>query len=222
MMRFFAQKREGNYFILSKETLAHIKVARVEKENFICIYNEKFYECVLHNDLALIIKEIEENHEFQGEVAIACAIINTKRFEWMIQKATELGATRLIPLLTERVEQKLGEDLIKKVERWNEIAKNAAEQSFRNKPMQVDFPVKFEKVFENFYKFRYIAHEKVEYKINNTFFPQDSIFLIGPEGGFTDKEVQLALDNDYQLISLGKRILRSETAPLFILSRIEE
>ncbi|MBN3534521.1 16S rRNA (uracil(1498)-N(3))-methyltransferase [Mycoplasma procyoni] len=222
MMRFFVDKKEGDYFILSKDVLQHIKVTRVEEKEFICVFEGKFHKCKLEGNVAKIIDIIDENHEFNEEVVVAAAIINTKRFEWLIQKATELGATKLIPLITERVEQKLGNDIDKKVQRWNEISRNAAEQSFRNYSMEVTFPTFYKNVFDHFYKNKYIAHEKeIDSKVPISI-PQNCIFLIGPEGGFSDQEVDLAISRGYIPISLGKRILRAETAPLFLLSRVEQ
>lgn len=66
---------------------------------------------------------------------------------------------------------------------------------------------------------KYIAHEK-EDSSPEVSFPQDSLFLVGPEGGFTDEEVMSASSQGFNVISLGKRILRAETASMFILSRI--
>ncbi|MGZ9414139.1 16S rRNA (uracil(1498)-N(3))-methyltransferase [Mycoplasma sp. 5370] len=222
MMRFFAQKKENNYFILSKETLHHIKVARIKNEKIICIYEEKFYICHLEGDLAIIEQELKENHEFNEPVIIASAIINIKRFEWLIQKATELGVSDFYPIFSENVEQKLGNDIDKKIERWQEIAKSSTQQSFRNKVMKIHYPINFKEILNLNIKNKYIAHEKVETSDKNILFPQNSLFLIGPEGGFSQQEVDLALKNNFKAISLGKRILRAETAPLFILSRIEE
>ncbi|UWD34143.1 16S rRNA (uracil(1498)-N(3))-methyltransferase [Mesomycoplasma molare] len=222
MMRFFAIKKEGNIFTFSKETLLHLKVARIKNEKIICLFEEKFYICHFKDNVAIIESELKENHEYENPVIIASAIINTKRFEWLIQKATELGATDLYPIYTENVEQKLGNDIQKKVERWNEIAKNSTLQSFRNKIMKVHNPVKFKEILNLKVKNKFIAHEKEKATNYQYFFPQDSIFLIGPEGGFSNNEIKEAKEHNFEPISLGKRILRAETAPLLILSRIKE
>ncbi|WP_033161162.1 16S rRNA (uracil(1498)-N(3))-methyltransferase [[Mycoplasma] collis] len=222
MFRFFVAKKEDNYFILDNETLKHIKVARVNNKEFICVYEKYFYLCVLEDQKALIIKKLDDNHEFENKVIIAAAIISIKRFEWLIQKATELGASELWPIYSENMKQKLGNNIEHKVERWNLIAKNAAEQSFRNKAMIVKMPIHFKDVVNVKIKNKYIAHEKAENSLTNYFFEQDSIFLVGPEGGFSENEVNLAKKNNFKVISLGKRILRAETASIFILSRIKQ
>ena len=221
MFRFIVKNKVDNHFELSKETLKHIKVARVENENFICIYEEKFYECKLDADKALILNELDEDHEFKGNLILAASVINTKRFELLIQKATELGVKRFIPVLTENVSQKLHGDLTKKIERWNKIAYNATEQSFRNKIMTVETPMSLAEVLKIDSANKYIAHEKNDSKPNVSF-ESESIFLVGPEGGFTENEVNLAKGAGYKVVSLGKRILRAETASINMISRVND
>ncbi|VEU59431.1 16S rRNA (uracil(1498)-N(3))-methyltransferase [Mesomycoplasma neurolyticum] len=223
MFRFFVDQKEKNYFLLNKETLNHIKVSRIQSQKFICVYKEEFYITILEANKAKILEKLNENHEFKNDVIIAASIINTKRFEWLIQKATELGATKLFPMYSENVVQKLGNNIEKKVERWNKIAKSASEQSFRNKAMIVEMPCFFDEIIKEKILNKYIAHEKCNNNNNlNELYEQNSIFLIGPEGGFSEKEVELAQKNGFQTIFLGKRILRAETATLFILSRIKQ
>lgn len=222
MMRFFVNKKEKDFFVLDKEVLNHIKVSRVTNKKFICVYEKIFYICQLEGEKAKIIKKINENHEFSGEVILAAALINIKRFEWLIQKACELGATKLIPVLTKNVEQKLMGNIEKKVERWNQIAIAAAEQSFRNKSMEVKNPLTFQQVLEIEQKYKYIAHEKVDKSLTINNYMTNCIFLVGPEGGFTEEEIIQAKKSNFQTISLGKRILRSETASIYLLSKIVE
>lgn len=219
MFRFYVKEKVGNKFLLSKETLRHIKVSRVTKENFICVYKETFYICKLQNDSAIIIKQLNENHEFHGKIIIAASFINFKRFEWLIQKASELGATSLIPIISENVATKIPLDISKKLKRWNDISTNAAEQSFRNKAMIVEEPMKFSDAINIKIKNKYIAHEKENIDPPKSL-PLDSIFFVGPEGGFTDSEIKMAKQKSIKIISLGKRILRAETASIFILSRV--
>ncbi|MCP4337216.1 MAG: 16S rRNA (uracil(1498)-N(3))-methyltransferase [Mycoplasma sp.] len=220
MFRFFVtNKIDDNFFELSDEVLKHIKVIRSEKEKFICIFEGKFYICKLEDKLARILEPLNESHEHNGRVIIAAALINIKRFEWLIQKAAELGATELIPILTKRVIKK-NNDFSKKIIRWNQISKNASEQSFRNVKMIVSKPINFNDALKIDVDNKYISHEKNKSKVPIEF-PTNSIFFIGPEGGFTEEEISIAKEFGCQDISLGTRILRSETASIFILSRIK-
>lgn len=219
MFRFFVEEKQGNTFVLSSEILKHIKVARVQNEEFICIFEGKFYITKLVGDAAQIVSELDEQHDFEEQVVIAASFIDTKRFEWLIQKASELGATKLIPVISKNVVKKLPNDIDKKLERWNQIALNASEQSFRNNKMIVEKPMNFDDVIKIKITNKYIAHEKSD-TTPEVSFPQDSLFLVGPEGGFTNEEVASANESGFTTISLGKRILRAETASMFILSRI--
>lgn len=219
MFRFFVNEKNNNLFPLNDDVLRHIKVARVQNEEFICIYKEIFYICKLVGTNAEIIRTFDEDHEFAGEVILASSFIDTKRFEWLIQKAAELGCTKLIPMISHNISKKIPFDIDKKLSRWNQIALNASEQSFRNKTLIVEQPMDFSDVIKLNLPNKYIAHEKTNDQIKKSF-EQDSIFLVGPEGGFTEDEINRASKKNFQVISLGKRILRAETASLFILSRI--
>ena len=139
--------------------------------------------------------------------------------KYLIQKAAELGATKIIPMISKNISKKIPIDINKKIERWNQIALNASEQSFRNKQMIVDKPMSFKEVLNINASNKYIAHEKDDSTVKGSF-PTNSLFLVGPEGGFTSNEVSEANNSGFETISLGKRILRAETASIFILSRV--
>jgi len=81
MFRFYVDKKEGDRFILSDETIKHIKVARVTNKEFICVYEGRFFISKLQGNEAFIIEELNEMHDFNGDVIIAASLINIKRFE---------------------------------------------------------------------------------------------------------------------------------------------
>ncbi len=220
MYRFFVNHKESNYFVLSKELLNHLKVIRIKEQNIICIYKEVFYICKLEGHLAVIIKTLDENHEYSNKVILCASLINFKRFEWLIQKAAELGATQLIPTITQNTNSKYKEVSENKINRWNEISKNACEQSFRNKKMIVHKPMNFKDVIKIESKTKIIAHEKYN-KEKISLLNDDILILVGPEGGFDEQEIEIAQNNDFKVVSLGKRILRSETSSIFLLSIIK-
>lgn len=88
--------------------------------------------------------------------------------------------------------------------------------------MEITYPKSFNEVIEMEVKNKYIAHEKAKDFLTKSSFETNSLFLIGPEGGFSQKEIDLAQEKSFELIWLGKRILRAETAAFFVLSRINE
>ena len=225
MYRFFVNKKNKNYFELDKNTLDNIKTIRLRpSEHFYCVYNEEFYECKLEGKNALIIEKKDINNEFKNNVVLFASIINVKRFEWLIQKATELGVKEFYPLITKNTNIKYIDQVQNKIERFKEIIKNSSEQSFRNSMMKINDPIKFENAIKFEIKNKYLAHEKIDETTNicPNSFDTNVAFYIGPEGGFDISEIDQAKKEEINIIHLGKKILRAETASIFVLSRINE
>ncbi|EIE40171.1 16S rRNA (uracil(1498)-N(3))-methyltransferase [Mycoplasmopsis canis] len=224
MNRFFVNEKHENYFILNKETLKHLSVIRIGDNPFICVYDKKFYKCILEFDKAKIIHEINENHEFEHEVVVALSLIKYERFEWALQKLVELGATKIIPMVTEYTNGELYKfnKFEKKLERFQTILQNAAEQSFRNIIPELTNLHKFEDVIAMEGYKKIIAHEKQDESasIENNI-DSNVLFLIGPEGGFSNNEIEVALNSNVDCVSLGKRILRAETAAIYMISKVK-
>lgn len=222
MYRFFVDKKVGNKFELSKDIQKHLKVLRLKKnEKFYCIYQSEIYLCIQEQEFALIQEKLDINNEYFHNIVLYAAIINIKRYEWLIQKATELGVKHFYPLITKNTNSKYVEQFLSKKERMIEISKNASEQSFRNNLMIIHNPIKFEEAINDDIKNKFIAHEK-EMEISDVSnFSSDVAFYVGPEGGFDEEEIKNAISKEIKIISLGKRILRSETASIFLLSRIK-
>lgn len=223
MNRFFVFEKKDNYFVLSKETLNHLKVIRTKNKPFICVYEQEFYLCMQENNLAKIIEKLPGNHEQDFEVVLAMSIIKLDRFEWLLQKATELGVTKIIPIHTRYCDGDLVKyKFEKKIERFRSILQNAAEQSFRNKVPSFERIHTFEEVLSLNINQKFLAHEKINTSLQlENKIDHDVLFLVGPEGGFSEEEIALAQEQDVQLVSLGSRILRAETAAIYLLSQIK-
>ncbi|MCW3082032.1 RsmE family RNA methyltransferase [Segetibacter sp.] len=147
----------------------------------------------------------------QQEVCIAISLLkNASRFEWFLEKATEIGVTEIIPLLCERTEKQHF-----RYDRMKQIVVSAMMQSKQawlpvlQQPSLVD-PV----ISSGHYTVQLVAHCEEEMKSSiNDFRTQPSVqILIGPEGDFTKEEISLAIEKKYQAVSLGKTRLRTETA----------
>ncbi|SJZ59816.1 16S rRNA (uracil(1498)-N(3))-methyltransferase [Mycoplasmopsis verecunda] len=224
MNRFFVNEKVNNYFILDKDTLKHLKVIRANDKEFICVYNNEFYKCILQDDKALIIEKINQNHELNIEVVLAISVIKWERFEWALQKATELGVSKIIPIITQYTQH----DLVRfnkfdaKLDRLKSIVKSAAEQSFRNNIPEISPLTKFKDVLKYNIENKFIAHEQITTSVS---LPQpineNVLFIVGPEGGFSQEEILLATENNVSAVSLGSRILRAETAAIYLLSQIK-
>lgn len=154
------------------------------------------------------------------------------KLEFIIEKCTEIGVKQITPVIMKRTIVKLDEkDKIKKLVRWNKIAEVAAKQSRRDEILKVNSMINFKNLFEkwNEYDIVLIAYENEKEntlkrvlkslpKEKNNF---NIAVLIGPEGGIDEQEInQIKENSNYQIVTLGKRILRTETAPLVISSNI--
>ena len=220
MFKFFVTKKQNNYFPLSRDIIKHIKVVKIQKKPFVCVYEKHFYLCKLENNKAKIINKMKQNNEYEGNIILAIALIDKKRFEWLIEKATELGVKVIIPMLSQNVSQKTS-TFGNKLDRFRIILKSAAQQSFRNIIPILTSPQSFNEVINIKIKNKFLAYAKSS-KVNVNTLPTNSIFLIGPEGGFTKEEVKLASNRGFSILSLGKTILKSETAALCLLSKLNE
>ena len=178
---------------------------------------------------ASIIETVAGPPTPQASVVLAQAILKGDRMNWVIQKATELGVTAIIPLLTSRVIARPPAGRIRTArERWQRIAVDAAQQSEQWEFPGVTQPMALPELFQH------VPHAALQcallergaerslgsLSIDHTF--RGTIVLaVGPEGGWTPEEMQELLDQRFQSISLGESILRSETAPLVALSILQ-
>ncbi|MGM0413587.1 MAG: RsmE family RNA methyltransferase [Bacillota bacterium] len=171
----------------------------------------------------------ETTGEPQTQIFIAQAIAKKDNFEYVLQKSTEIGAVGFYPLETARTVVKIKESKKeKKLSRWKKIIKEAARQSERGEIPEIYEPVDLKKLRENFSEFDAIllARARNEAKrlkevvngleINSEYEDLRILLLVGPEGGFTDSEIEDVLSSDNGFgFNLGPRILRTETvAPL--------
>lgn len=165
-----------------------------------------------------VLKETLADTEPLVDVHLLIALTQREKFEWILQKCCEVGVGKISPILTDRsiVASKL--EFAKKRERWERILKEAAEQCKRGKIPQLYEPLHYQQAVKVEGNHKLIAWEnektkKVDEVLSNLIEPRISI-LIGPEGGFAEAEINLAIQNQWQPISLGKRILRMETAAI--------
>ena len=168
-----------------------------------------------------VIELIKRNTEPKIEIHLYQAIPKkTSLFEWVVQKATEIGVSHIYPLITDRTEK----HRISKFDRLMAVAIEAVEQSRRLKVPLIHHPVTFNQAIKK-NKNAYVAYEYEKKKVLTDYLSnikkQKKIHLfIGPEGGFDQKEIDFALSNGAKLFTFGPRILRTETAALSALSII--
>jgi len=155
-------------------------------------------------------------------VTLALSIFKFDRMEWAIEKCTELGATRIVPVIASRTETHLAAAAPKRVERWQRIALQASEQSRHNSPPQIDQPLKLTAAVALPGTLRIALAESEQQtmlrEVLHTDSARDIVLAFGPEGGWTESELELFGDAGWISASLGNTILRVETAAIAALA----
>ena len=175
---------------------------------------------------------LEQKVELPVAVTIAVGLSKGDKIDWIVQKATELGVSEIIPLsMTRNVVKWTGDKSTKKIERLQKIAEEASEQSHRLKVPRVTNVMTLKELtsYTSFFEQKLIAYEESA-KFGESLQLVKSlqslkengriIFVFGPEGGIEEQEVELLEKSGYLPCSLGPRILRAETAPLYALSAV--
>ena len=192
------------------------------------------YLCVIEkiqkDRVYLEIKEENEDvRELPNRIVLFQALPKLDKMDFIIQKAVELGVSEIVPVITNRVVVKLdAKKTLQRFERWNAIAKSAAQQSKRNIIPYVNKSLDFKNVLEytKDFKHKLIPYElerrkgRLDIFLKKISADEDIAVFIGPEGGFEESEVEAAIDAGFNSLMLGKRILRTETAGLAVLSAI--
>lgn len=234
MVRFFVSSEEWNSdrMILSGENAQHAKVLRLKVGEQVLICDGAGTEalCQIQNtgNWELSVEEVRAStSEAAVQVRVYLAFPKADKLEHVIQKATELGAYEIIAFPSARCVSKPDEkSLKKKLERWQKIAASAAEQSGRGRIPQVrvlpSYKMALEEASESDKAMLFYENENaVTLKMALTESVYRTVSLLtGPEGGLEEREVEQARAAGLQVCTLGKRILRCETAPLCALSAV--
>ncbi|MBM3162956.1 MAG: 16S rRNA (uracil(1498)-N(3))-methyltransferase [Chlorobi bacterium] len=159
-----------------------------------------------------------------SSVTVAISLLKAPhRFDFFLEKATELGVSAVIPMITARtVAQPSGERIAKKLSRWKSVMLSAARQSGRYYLPDIGEPLPFARVIGlQGYDCRLLPYERAgRHALHPDFARRKSLFLIGGEGGFTSEEVRCAVDTGFTEISFGHSILRAETAGIFAVALV--
>ena len=236
MTRFFVNPDllKMDFFVLTGENAAHAKVLRIKCGDEVLICDGEGNECVCTvsdvnaGQIGLIVNNRQVSaSEASVRVSVYMAFAKGDKLEHVIQKATELGAFEIIAFPSSRCVSRPDEkSLAKKLERWQKIAASAAEQSGRGRIPQVLTVGSYKEALERAAKadkaILFYENERattLRMALESGAFHSISL-LTGPEGGLEEKEVQQAAAQGLEVCTLGKRILRCETAPLCALSAV--
>ncbi|MCA0970031.1 16S rRNA (uracil(1498)-N(3))-methyltransferase [Halobacillus litoralis] len=241
MQRYFVETEhwQGQAVTIDGEDVHHIsRVMRMEPgSEVVCIHpvegaalcrieeiKEKTVDCE-------VLEWMDEDRELPVEVTIVQSLGKGDKLEQVVQKGTELGASRFIPFAADRSVAKWDlKKVKKKVERLQKIAKEASEQSERTRIPEVSSLYQLQDLLKEesftwcFFGHAEEARDAVSPSLKSrltSIEPGDKVLIVfGPEGGFSEKEVEAFKDSGYLPVRLGPRILRMETAPLYFLSSL--
>ena len=223
---------------LSKDDSNHIVRIMRKKINdkvYVVFNNEVKYICnIIDNNVDKVLitpyEQVDGSNELPTKITVAIPPLKNDKIEYLIQKLTELGVSNIVLFNSERNIAKIKRDKVdSKLNRWNKIIKEAAEQSKRNiipDITYVDSLGDLIKFSEN-YDYKVVAYEKesvnednvnLKKLLNSDLNNKDVIAVFGSEGGLSEQEIDNLIDGNFDVIGLGKRILRAETAPLYFVS----
>ena len=238
MYHFFVEEEQvngENAYIKGSDVNHIVNVLRMKvgEELLISVKGDWDYLCKIEKTSSdrvdLKVLESMEQRELPVKITLLQGIPKSDKLEMIIQKAIELGVSEIIPVKTKRVVVKIDEKKVDtKVNRWNAIAESAAKQSKRSIIPKVHEPMSIDNALEIVKDFgvKLIPYEnadgidKTRKILDNMDKTKNIAVFIGPEGGFEESEVERIKNSGFEVITLGKRILRTETAGLALLSNI--
>ncbi len=213
----------GKIVQLSKEDKKYLfNVMRAKAGDIITILNGKgksFHAKIIDRGALEILNEANTTRDTYYNLVLCQSLLKGEKMDLIIQKATEIGVSKIIPFTSERSIVRV----TSKLERWRKIAKEAAEQSGRLTIPEIEAVETFNnllKLVDNGILFWERATQSLSDVFLNLNTSKPIFLIIGPEGGFTQKEVQSALNKGIVIASLGRRIIRSDTAAIVSLALI--
>jgi 16S rRNA (uracil1498-N3)-methyltransferase len=231
---------EGQTVSLSADEARHARdVLRLQPGDAVYVFDGvgKEFRCAVReldrDGAALdIVEEIEPARpESPLNLTLGIALLKGEKFDLVVQKATELGASRVVPVTTSRADVRIrhGDEAKRKVARWQRIALEAAKQCGRARLMEIDEPVGFTALIDRPAEegeLRLIFAERNGLSLadvtQNSPAGSPKLFaLVGPEGGWADEEIELAREAGWQIVTLGGRTLRAETAAIAIVALLQ-
>jgi 16S rRNA (uracil1498-N3)-methyltransferase len=251
MIRIFLppQKLTSDQITIDNENARYLSmVLRVKPGEIITIFDGSGhrYICrILQIHKKEVVVEMIKKEPYSAEppvsISLAQGLPKSDKMDLIVQKSTELGVSRIFPIITERSQIKH----TGKVERWRKIALSASQQCGREKITEIEEPVEFAKFLSGLHIVNEdnnaanvipakvgISHPTIIFSeeqkeinlkkiLNNLTTSNNIVLLIGPEGGFSGEEVSAAVEKGFIEASLGPRVLRTETAPIAAISIIQ-
>lgn len=243
--RFYAPPeaftRDGGVVTLAGDEARHLRdVLRLKRGDEVFVFDGEGREhrCVIEDygregaRLSVAAEVEPARPESALLLTLAVALLKGEKFDLVVQKATELGVTRIVPVMTKLADVRLRDehDAPKRTARWQRIALEAAKQSGRARVPPVAGPVSFASFIEDApageTEARLMFSERGGDSMSETMKllhaePEAVTALVGSEGGWTDEEITQALDAGWRVVTLGGRIMRAETAAIAIAALLQ-
>lgn len=239
--RFYAPRiafaADGKTVTLSADEARHARdVLRLGRGEEVFVFDGEGseYRCGIADITArsVTLNVVEETEPAKPEspldLTLAVALLKGEKFDLVVQKATELGVTRLVPLITARADVRIREpeDARRKRERWERIAFEAAKQCGRARLMLVDSPLTLDQlrsISDVQLTIMYTARDGDSHAVafDKKLRPASILAMVGSEGGWTDNEIVQARANGWKLVTLGGRTLRAETAAIAVATLLQ-
>ncbi len=233
------QDVQGDELVLSEEETNHLtRVIRKKKEDLVWVvdgegtaYQVTILQIVRNRAYGKIIGTRRRTGESVAEVTLAQGILKGERFDWLVEKVTEIGVRRIIPFTSENSVTVAGPP---KVARWKRIALASMKQAGRSILPEITSQKTFNQIMGlgSGCHYRFIAHPSPESLSIDSIEKRDQVrtwkvlLVVGSEGGFTKEEMKQALDHGFRPVTLGPRRLRAETAGIvfssLVLSKLGE
>jgi len=219
----------GDKVSLEKNNEHHLlKVLRFPVGNIIILFNgDGFdYQAIVTSTKKTyeveVVSQQKNESESSLDLTLAQGITKGEKMDLLIQKAVELGVTRIIPMQTERCVVRLKMDKVaKRIDHWQKIANHACGQSGRSVIVDVSLPKTLTELLNKPNHNGFVLHHRATENLQIMKKPSKATILIGPEGGLSDEEIKKAIEAGFQPLLLGKRILRTETASLVAIANMQ-
>lgn len=223
--------QSGQIVNLSKEASGHLsRVLRLQINDKFIVFNGEggeFQATIIELTKSMVTVKLGEfdavNRESPLQITLAQAVLRSDKMDYMLQKAVELGVSRFIPLLTAHSTLKLApERWQKRCLHWQGVMLAACEQSGRTRLPKLESPMTFDLATTAIKADqRIILQPAAKQSLRRLFSCQSVAILVGPEGGWSENELNCAGDADYHPIQLGPRVMRAETAGLAAVSILQ-
>jgi len=240
LRRFFVEEieeRDGHAVISGSEARHISKVLRMSKGDHLILMDGKGnrFEAVIessgHKELLMRLERpLPKPPPPPVEICICQALLKSSAMDYLIEKSSELGVTEIIPFFSERTIATVAQARAEgRARRWRGIAQGAAKQSDRIKPAELSLPVSYKELMDRWRQdegIKVVLWEKEESTdlkklMRASASPKRFIGMVGPEGGFSKEEIDMAREAGFRPVSIGRRILRAETAAITLVAIVQ-